>query len=476
MSGFIKTTTNNVTTPLLYSANEWTQPQIYDSNIVVGGNVTSTSLNITSSLSIPNNSIPTTAILGIGNYVTLSSLIFYNAPLDPILQVNATISSNLYYYYTSAQMNAILSTYSTTALMNANQSLTYYPLTLNTPLLANPNIFTNTNYFNNGISISDYFVVPSNSIQLSSIYGINNYSTTVQTNNTISSNLASYYTASQMNSNLTLYPTLAGTNTLSNAGTAIAVTNNMTIGGTLGVTGALTSGAHTASTLTSTGLLTASNGFTVTTGTITLPASSIANASLASAVPTLAGANTFSNAGTAIAVTNNMTVGGTLGVTGALTSGAHTASTLTSTGILTCSSALVTQGLVYETTTTVGGTANTYTLSYSSNGVFYIPVSIAITANSTLVITNIPTTTTQSFTFTVGYYQASTRFYINSIRVSDTTGTTYLVGSSSTFATPWYNGGTPALTGTSNCLILQQFTVFSVGTTRYVGTSISCFQ
>ena len=76
MSGFIKTTTNNVTTPLLYSANEWTQPQIYDSNIVVGGNVTSTSLNITSSLSIPNNSIPTTAILGIGNYVTLSSLIF----------------------------------------------------------------------------------------------------------------------------------------------------------------------------------------------------------------------------------------------------------------------------------------------------------------------------------------------------------------------------------------------------------------
>ena len=41
---------------------------------------------------------------------------------------------------------------------------------------------------------------------------------------------------------------------------------------------------------------------------------------------------------------------------------------------------------------------------------------------------------------------------------------------------PLYNGGTPALTGTTPCLILQQFTVFSVGTSRYIGTSISCFQ
>ena len=48
---------------------------------------------------------------------------------------------------------------------------------------------------------------------------------------------------------------------------------------------------------------------------------------------------------------------------------------------------------------------------------------------------------------------------INSLRVSDTTGTTYLLGTATTFALPYFNGGTPALSGTTPCLILQQFTV-----------------
>jgi hypothetical protein len=161
----------------------------------------------------------------------------------------------------------------------------------------------------------------------------------------------------------------------------------------------------------------------------------------------------------------------------ALTTGTNisTTGTITSTGLLTVG-AMQSNSIYYENTQVITGVVNAYTLSYSAGGIFYIPSSIAITALSTLVITNIPISTTQSFTFTVGYYQASTRNYINSLRVSDTTGTTYLLGTSSTFATPLYNGGLPALTGTTPCLILQQFTVFSIGTARYVGTSISSFQ
>ena len=169
----------------------------------------------------------------------------------------------------------------------------------------------------------------------------------------------------------------------------------------------------------------------------------------------------------AITTNNNISTTGT----GTITSGGL----ITATSGLTATGAITSNSLYYENTNVVGGVVNAYTLSYTTGGVFYIPTGINVTANSTLVITNIPTTTTQSFTFTVGYYQTSTRFYINSLRVSDT-GTTYLLGTSSTFVTPYYNGGTPVLTGTSPCLILQQFTVFSVGTSRYIGTSISCFQ
>ena len=240
-------------------------------------------------------------------------------------------------------------------------------------------------------------------------------------------------------------PTLAGANTFSNAGTAIAVTNNATIGGTLSVTGAITTGALTASSATSTGLLTASNGLTVTTGTITLPSGSVANASLVSAVPTLAGANTFSNAGTAIAVTNNATIGGTLNVTGATTLGSLTVTgTETDTGILTCSSALVTQGLVYEVVGTAGQSTNALTLNYSLSGL--VNVGTMITLNATLAVTNIPTDTTKSYTFSVAYQQTSTRYYIATVQFQDT-GSAYITnGGTSGFVAPMFNGGTPALT------------------------------
>ena len=177
-----------------------------------------------------------------------------------------------------------------------------------------------------------------------------------------------------------------------------------------------------------------------------------------SAVPTLSGTNTFSSAGTAIAITNNATVGGTLSVT----------------GNLTCGSGIITQGLVYEITNSIGTFAsNGFSLSYGTGGVFYLPTASSITANMSMIITNIPTTTSQSYVFTVAYYQTTNRFYINNVRLSDT-ATTYILGTSSTYGTPLYNGGVPSLTTGTACLIFQQFTVFSFGATRYVTTSVSC--
>jgi hypothetical protein len=74
------------------------------------------------------------------------------------------------------------------------------------------------------------------------------------------------------------------------------VTNNATIGGTLGVTGAATF----------------SGGLT---GALTGHAS----LDLPLAGGTVTGGTTFSGSGTGLAVTNNATIGGTLGVTGAAT-------------------------------------------------------------------------------------------------------------------------------------------------------------
>jgi hypothetical protein len=134
-------------------------------------------------------------------------------------------------------------------------------------------------------------------------------------------------------------------------------------------------------------------------------------------------------------------------------------------------------GSLYENTIVVGGSVNAYTLDSSTGTVFYIPTAIQITANSTIVISNIPTTLTASYTFTVVSYQASTRYYINSVKCTDT-AVTYILGSSGAFATPLFNGGTPSLAALNGSLtgglIIQQFTVFSVGSSRYVGTSVSC--
>ena len=90
-------------------------------------------------------------------------------------------------------------------------------------------------------------------------------------------------------------------------------------------------------------------------------------------------------------------------------------------------------------------------------------------------MTNIPTDVTKTYTFSVAYYQTgSNRFYISSCTFTDTSSGSILSGA------PLFNGGTPSLTGSTACLIIQQFTVLgssgTFGGGRKVVSTVSCFQ
>ena len=134
---------------------------------------------------------------------------------------------------------------------------------------------------------------------------------------------------------------------------------------------------------------------------------------------------------------------------------------------------LQTTGLVYEAVTTATqSSTNAPTLSYSKGGDFVLAT--MITANATLGVTNIPTDTTKSYTFSVSYQQTATRFYIATVQFQNTAGAYITNGGSAGFVAPLFNGGTPSLSGTSNCVIIQTFTVISVGGSRRVISSVSC--
>ena len=176
-----------------------------------------------------------------------------------------------------------------------------------------------------------------------------------------------------------------------------------------------------------------------------------------------------------MAVTNNATIGGTLNVTGATTLSSLTVTgTETDNGILTCSSALITQGLMYEAIGVASQTSvNIPSFSYGGGGLFYLGSTIS--AQSTLTVTNIPTDFSKTYTFNVAYYfpNTSARFYINSVTFTEVGGASILNGA------PLWNGGTPVLTtGTTPCMIIQQFTILGNSTTfggsRRVISSVSC--
>ena len=131
---------------------------------------------------------------------------------------------------------------------------------------------------------------------------------------------------------------------------------------------------------------------------------------------------------------------------------------------------LTTQGLVYEVVNTATGTTTAFTLNYGTGGVFVLS---SITGTATLGVIGIPTDTTKAYTFSVCYQQSSSRYYIATVQFQDTGA--YITNSGSAgFVAPLFNGGTPSLSGSTNCVIVQQFTVISVGGSRQITSSVSC--
>ena len=58
MSGYIETTNNNVSSPILASENEWTNTQTFNDGLNVDSGT----------ISLPPNSISATSIIGIANF------------------------------------------------------------------------------------------------------------------------------------------------------------------------------------------------------------------------------------------------------------------------------------------------------------------------------------------------------------------------------------------------------------------------
>jgi hypothetical protein len=150
---------------------------------------------------------------------------------------------------------------------------------------------------------------------------------------------------------------------------------NGVIGGTLGVTGTSTLGVVNAS-----GLVTGTAGLTITGAAVNLNASSnfavnIGTGTTTSTVTignsanalTVSAPATFGATGTGLAVTNNATVGGTLGVTGAVTGGTYNSQTISSAASFTGSVAIATTLSVTGASTQAAITASGI-ITFSQNG------------------------------------------------------------------------------------------------------------
>jgi len=131
---------------------------------------------------------------------------------------------------------------------------------------------------------------------------------------------------------------------------------------------------------------------------------------------------------------------------------------------------------IYETALATTGTTSPFTCNMALGSTFYIPTDYTFASNFQIIVTNVPTDTTKTYTISVIYRQPTTLFYISTARVSDT-ATTYILGTASTFSAPLFNGGLPVLANTPN-LIIQSFSIISTATstptfTRYVTSSVN---
>jgi hypothetical protein len=131
--------------------------------------------------------------------------------------------------------------------------------------------------------------------------------------------------------------------------------------------------------------------------------------------------------------------------------------------------AISTKGLLYEGVISVSGTGP-YTIDYSLGGIFYIPTASVQASDFSIIITNVPTDSTKSYTISCVYYQNSNTYFGSSARISDTSNT-YILGSSNTYVAPLFSGGIPEIT-TAPSMIIQQFNIISIDSVRYCISSV----
>ena len=136
----------------------------------------------------------------------------------------------------------------------------------------------------------------------------------------------------------------------------------------------------------------------------------------------------------------------------------------------------VNKGNIYTQNELCNQSGNNLSMDYSTGGL--TSVWNSLTANATLNVTNLPSNAQNSYTFSVAYQQNTTRYYISTVQIKDTANTYVTNGGASGFVAPLFNGGTPSLTGSTNCLIIQDFTIMSVQGIfgqRYVTSKITCY-
>ena len=328
----------NVTGSTTLSGGASTTDMVVENNLYIGGNATTTASGafttnglITANgagtgLSVINNAsiggLATIANLNVTGTTTLHGFTATNSTTT-----NAT-TTNLY------ATNFVTDNFSP-ANLSTGGTLGVTGLTTLTNASTTGGLSVGNALYIGGMSTTTNGVV--NTQTKYQIGGVDILTTNTLGSTIVNSSLTSLGTLSSLNvSGLTTLGNASTTN-VSVSGTFYAGNNNTSIAsnGNISTTGTVTSGAVNGQTIsssasftgtvTSSGLLTASNGLTLTTGTLTLPSSSIADGALSSNVVLLnrngqifTGTNTFSSLTTLNggASTTNMSLSGDLYATG----------------------------------------------------------------------------------------------------------------------------------------------------------------
>ena len=107
-------------------------------------------------------------------------------------------------------------------------------------------------------------------------------------------------------------------------------------------------------------------------------------------------------------------------------------------------------------------TGTPYTIDYNLGSVFMIPSNWTVYPNFNLIIKNIPSDRTKTYTLTIIFYQPTNNYYCAGVMVYDTNNIDILGSKTAgTFGIPFFNGGTPLINNAPS-LTVQTFTVFGL--------------